>query len=113
MAVNEDYLLFIQEQLSKIGDFETKKMFGGVGFFKDGLMFGMIGQGTFRLKVDDANIADYEAKGMKPMFSKDGKSSLPYWEVPAEVYEDMDLLKGWANLSIQVAIKAATKAKSK
>ena len=78
-------------------------MFGGVGFFKDGLMFGRIGQGTFCLKV-----ADYKAKGMKPMTSKDGKSSMPYWEVPAGVYEDMDLLNFWTTLSIQAAIKAKT-----
>ena len=72
MAVNEDYLLFIQDQLSTIGDFETKKMFGGVGFFKDALMFGMIGGSTFCLKVVESNIADYKANGMKPMTAKDG-----------------------------------------
>ena len=34
MAVNNDYLLFIQEQLSCSGTFETKKMFGVVGFLR-------------------------------------------------------------------------------
>ncbi|MEQ8682862.1 MAG: TfoX/Sxy family protein, partial [Cyclobacteriaceae bacterium] len=50
MASKEDYLNFLKDQLSGIGEFETKKMFGGHGFFKDGLMFGMLGSGIFRLK---------------------------------------------------------------
>ena len=28
-------------------------MFGGIGFFKEGVMFGMIGGNKFKLKVDD------------------------------------------------------------
>jgi TfoX/Sxy family transcriptional regulator of competence genes len=33
MAYSEDYLNFVIDQLSEVGDFEHKKMFGGVGFF--------------------------------------------------------------------------------
>ena len=109
MAVNEDYRVYIEEQLSGIGAFESKKMFGGIGFFKDGIMFGMIGRGILRLKVDATNQADYEANDMQPMYSKDGKSSLPYWEVPVHVVEDPAQLKDWANLSIEVAINARKK----
>jgi DNA transformation protein len=47
-------------------------MFGGIGFFKDGLMFGMIGRGVLRLKIDETNQADYDAAGMQPMFPKMG-----------------------------------------
>ena len=58
MAVKEAYLDFVKEQLEPIGSFDTKKMFGGVGFFMDGIMFAMIAKGVFRFRVDQANQLD-------------------------------------------------------
>ncbi len=109
MAVNEDYLEFIKDQLSNITPFETKRMFGGVGFFKNGLMFGMLGKGVFRLKVDETNQQEYEDQGMKPLMSKTGKKGMPYWEVPVEVFEDKSELTSWVQKSIEVAQNAANK----
>jgi TfoX/Sxy family transcriptional regulator of competence genes len=53
MPVNQEYLDFIIDQIELIQPFETKKMFGGIGFFKEGRMFAMIGGDKFRLKVDE------------------------------------------------------------
>ena len=106
MAYSKEYLDYILGQLSLFGDVQTKKMFGGVGIFHDGLMFGMIGGDIFRLKVDESNIADYEARGMQPYSSGNKKKSMPYWEVPADVIEDPELLKVWADKSYQAAVKA-------
>lgn len=106
MAVNEDYLSFVLDQLDGIGEIEMKRMFGGVGFFHEGLMFGKIGGDTFRLKVDDHNKKDYEDKGMKPFYSEKKKKGMPYWEVPVDVLEDKDELAIWANKSIEAAKRA-------
>jgi len=78
MAVSEDYLNYVLDQLSEFGEIDNKRMFGGVGFFKEGLMFGKIGSDTFRLKVDQYNQKDYEDKGMKPYFNKKKKKGMPY-----------------------------------
>ena len=78
MAFAKEDLDFIVDQLTGIVDFEVKKMFGGVGFFHDGLMFAMIGYGKFRLKVDESNQSDFEEKGMKPLHSKSKKKGMPY-----------------------------------
>ncbi len=103
MAVSEEFKNFIVDQLSEFAPFDTKKMFGGIGFFKDGKMFGMIGGDTFRLKVDDHNRPDYEAAGMKPYESKSKKKGMPYWEVPPDVVEDKATLKKWAEKSFEAA----------
>jgi len=108
MASNEEYLEYIKDQLSGLGEFETKKMFGGHGFFKDGLMFGMLGSGIFRLKVDESNEQDYIDKGMKPYYSDKKKKGMPYWEVPTDVLEDAAELSKWASKSVNIAIKAAS-----
>ncbi len=106
MAVSEDYLNFITDQLSDFGDVEVKRMFGGIGFFKEGLMFGKIGSDTFRLKVDKHNQDEYEKRGMKPFYSKDKKKGMPYWEVPADIIEDRSQLKEWATKSFEAAVRA-------
>ena len=71
---------------------DIKRMFGGVGLFRDGLMFGKIGSDVFRLKVDEHNKAEYEARGMKPFVHPTKKKGMPYWEVPADVVEDRAVL---------------------
>lgn len=105
MAVNQNYLNFILDQLSDLEDFTFKKMFGGVGFFKDGKMFGAIMGGTFRLKADETSQADFEAYDMEPFYYKGKPTSMPYWEVPAEILEDRQLLKQWAEKAHQIAMK--------
>lgn len=109
MAVSEEYLKYISDQLSEFGGFETKRMFGGVGFFKEGLMFGKIGSETFRLKVDESNQGEYEARGMKPFYSETKKKGMPYWEVPADIIEDRSSLAQWAQTSFEIAMKSAKK----
>lgn len=106
MAVSKNYLDYILEQLSGFGEVQIKNMFGGVGLFHDGLMFGKIGGDTFRLKVDEFNQADYEAKGMKPFYSEKKKKGMPYWEVPPEIVEDPVQLREWAAKSYQAAVRS-------
>ncbi|MEZ5038603.1 MAG: TfoX/Sxy family protein [Saprospiraceae bacterium] len=101
--INNDYLNYVSDQLTEIGEFETKKMFGGIGFFKDGNMFAMIGNNVFRLKVDESNQADFEKHGMKPYHSDTKKKGMPYWEVPEGILNDKKELAKWASKSIQLS----------
>lgn len=106
MAVNEDYLNYIIDQLSEFGTVDIKRMFGGIGLFHQGLMFGKIGGETFRLKVDQHNQKDYEDKGMKPYYSEKKKKGMPYWEVPVDILEDKDALASWATKSYEAALRS-------
>lgn len=106
MAVNEEYLKYIQDQLTEFGAFDIKRMFGGIGIFKDGLMFAKIGGDTFRLKVDESNQKQFEDRGMKPSYSEKKKKGMPYWEVPQDILEDRKELAKWANQSFKIAFKS-------
>lgn len=110
MAVDNSYLEFIVEQLSEFDALHnfgvtTKKMFGGVGIFCNGVMFGMIGGGKFRLRVDEENKPDYEAKGMNSYNPKKKGKGMPYWEVPVEVLEDKTQLTKWATKAHEAALR--------
>lgn len=97
MAVNKDYLKYVQDQLSEFGDVEIKRMFGGIG------------GDIFRLKVDETNQKDYEEKGVKPFHSEKKKKGMPYWDVPQDILDDRSELAKWANKSFEIARKTSNK----
>ena len=109
MAVDSDFQEFIVDQLATI-PLVPRRMFGGVGFFVDGLMFGLIGRSdTLFFKTDELNVAEYEALGAEPFTYSRGekKSSMGYHTVPAEILDDGEELTAWAEKAIAVARRAA------
>lgn len=102
MAFSQDYLEFILEQLEEFWEVTYKKMFGGVGFYKAGTMFGGIMKGTLHLKVNEETRSEYEAQGMTPFMAS-------YYEVPVDILEDSTQLAVWAEKAYQVALVAKNK----
>lgn len=87
-------------------------MFGGIGLFVDGLMFGIItGTDTLYLKADDALAAEFVALGAGPMsYTRAGKTrSMSYYAVPAEFLDDPEALTAWAQKAIAAAHRADAK----
>jgi DNA transformation protein len=105
MAINQSQLDFIIDQLQGVGEFTHKRMFGGIGFFKDGIMFALLGNGIFNLRVDESNVEDYNAYGMKRFLATEEKKGLPYYEVPVDILEDKDKLTEWALVAFEAAVR--------
>jgi len=111
MAYDEKQAEHVTKQLESFGKFETKKMFGGLGYFRDGRMFGVIMHGAFRLKGDEETSKDYAAYGFGKHKIPGKKMEMPYYEVPEEILEDKKKLKAWAEKAYGVALKAKKKKK--
>jgi DNA transformation protein len=112
MPISDSYLQYVLEQLSPLGEVTAKRMFGGVGLFRDGLMFGLIADYVLYLKVDDSNRGTYQAVGMMPFRPGDKSPVMPYYQVPVGVMEDKETLMEWAQKSFVIAEqKAAEKGK--
>ena len=108
MAFSPDYLDFVLDQLSGFGPLDHKKMFGGVGIYKNGLMFAGIMNGSLHFKVDDLTREAYLQRDMQP-FGKMGKKMPTYYQVPIEVVEDRDELAGWAESAYAAALRSKKK----
>lgn len=109
MSVSADFLEYVIEQLSGVAKITSRRMFGGVGLYANDLFFALIDDDTVYLKVDDSNRADFVARGCKAFrpFADDPTYSMNYFELPADVLEDADLLRPWARKSFAVAASAA------
>jgi DNA transformation protein len=82
-------------------------MFGGVGLFQDGLMFGLIADDVLYFKVDDSNRGDYQKAGMGPFRPRKKSPAISYYQVPIDVLEDRETLAQWAHRSFAVARQKA------
>ena len=99
-------MTFMEEQLSKLEGVTLKKMFGGVGIFKEGIMFAMISaEERFYFRTDALSKGKFEALGMGPFdHAKKGKG-MPYHEAPNEIIEDQDKITEWASEAFETALR--------
>lgn len=112
MAVSPEFLEFVMEQLGRVTPVTSRRMFGGVGVYSDGIFFAVMDDETLYLKVDDTNRPDFEAIGTGPFrpFGED-KQGMQYYELPADLLEDPDQLRPWVHRAIDVARRARVKKK--
>ncbi|MBD79853.1 MAG: hypothetical protein CL840_13140 [Crocinitomicaceae bacterium] len=113
MAVDAEYQAYIEQQLEPFGEYQAKSMFGGLGFFRDGVMFGAIMHGAFRLKGDETTAPDYAKYGKKEHEIPGKKMKMPYYEVPQEIMDDPATLKEWAIKAWEIALKTKKPKKKK
>ncbi|HEU4388267.1 MAG TPA: TfoX/Sxy family protein, partial [Blastocatellia bacterium] len=103
MPVSDEYIEFILDQLRGVGEVLPKRMFGGVGLYRDILFFGLIAGDVLYLKVDEVTRPEYERAGSKPFQPYGDAYSMNYYAVPAHVLEDAEMLCRWASQAIEVA----------
>src|SRR5258708_33414147 len=106
MAVSESYREFVLEQLGRVTPVTGQSMFGGVGIYAQGLFFALITEDRLCFKVDDATRPDFEKSGMEPFRPFGENSAMGYYEVPADVVEDVGQLETWIKKAIDVAAAA-------
>jgi DNA transformation protein len=89
------------EALASVGEVSSRKMFGGLGIFESGTMFGIVNSaGQIYLRTGDENIDLFTNAGSH----KHGK--MPYHSVPDAVLKDESALILYAESSIAVSRRA-------
>ena len=108
MAVDSQFQDYIAEMLEPMGGVSVRRMFGGVGLFRQGLMFGLIFGDTLYLKTDAGNRPDFEAAGCSRFTyqSRNRERDLGYYTLPAEALDDAQEMLDWADSAFQAACRA-------
>lgn len=85
-------------------------MFGGVGIYAGDVFFALIDDDTLYFKVDDSNRNDFVAASMGPFRPfGDERDKMQYYEVPADLLDDPDALRPWAEKAMAVAARKKVK----
>ncbi|MEM7067668.1 MAG: TfoX/Sxy family protein [Pseudomonadota bacterium] len=107
MTVEREFEEFLQELFEPVGGVSLRRMFGGLGVFRHGLMFGLVADGRLCLKVDDKNRQDYENE-CSGEWSYDGKGKpvkMGYWYVPERLMDEPEEFAIWAERAFDAAVR--------
>jgi DNA transformation protein len=111
-----DFANYCCELLSGVGPCTAKRMFGGFGISTGGLTFALVadlGSGEILwLKADDSTRGLFEAQGCGRFtydMTRNGvrsAHSLGYYSAPEEAMESEALMRPWARLALECALRA-------
>jgi DNA transformation protein len=106
---------YLLELLVPLGPVSSRRMFGGVGLFLNGTMFGLIARDELYFKVGDTNRAAFVTAGEAPFSyaTKDGTHTIgSYWRCPPDLLDGSEPFLEWARGAIEAAA-AASRSKPK
>ena len=113
MALQAEFVDWFEELFSVVPDTNIKKMFGGIGAFRQGVMYALaLKDGRISLKADEETIAEFKAEGCEEWSHerKDGKRVyMGYWYIPERLTDDPDEMSTWAMKAWEVALRADAK----
>jgi DNA transformation protein len=108
LRVTPEFGDFVLDQLARVPQLRSKRMFGGIGLYSGDAFFGILAADELFFKVDDSNRSAYQAAGSAPFRPVANRPvSMSYWRVPLEVLEDQGELATWALAAIRAAGNAA------
>jgi DNA transformation protein and related proteins len=104
-----DYLL---ELFGPLGGVTMKRMFGGIGIRRNGLMFALSADDVLYFKADEQTIPAFQAEGCGPFIfrSRDGReTATSYWRAPDRLFDDPEAFADFAAAAEAAAIRASTR----
>ena len=100
----------LTDVLRPLGGVAARRMFGGAGLFRDGVMFVLISDEVLYLKADATTIPAFEAEDLGPFTygTKNGKRVLTsYWRAPERLLDDDEEMRVWCRRASELAIRSA------
>lgn len=102
--MSDEQIAFVRDLFRELSAISTRKMFGGLGIYSEGVIFAIIGpEETLLIKARGQLAEDLAAEGCE-QWSYDGKSGkpsvMPYWSLPDAALDDPDEACAWARRSL-------------
>ena len=107
-AASAQQLNFLKEQMAGFGPVEARRMFGGAGLFRDGLMFALVAEDILYLKADAESAAAFEAEQLAAFSyaTKTGEHTLTsYRRAPERCLDDESEMAQWCRLAWGAALR--------
>lgn len=111
MAVGAEFQAFVLDVLAPLRP-TARRMFGGVGIMRDGLMFALLSQDAMYFRIDETTRARFEAEGSGPFtYARAGRQATigSYFAVPERLYDEPEELVAWARDAVAAARRNASR----
>lgn len=99
----------IHELFSGVAPVSIRRMFGGKGIYRDGVIFAIEVDGELMLKADAQTAPDFSAAGCSQWVYTHAKSgrvtAMPYWSIPDEAMDDPGAMTPWARKAIDASVR--------
>jgi DNA transformation protein and related proteins len=107
-ASRNEFVDYVIELMADWATVSARKMFGGYGLYREGLMFALIVADELFLKADENNMAQFESAGSHPFVyqSKVRTVQLSYWSAPAASLDSPAEMGGWCRSAYGSALRA-------
>lgn len=104
MAVSAQFNAFVLDLLNAVTPVSGRRMFGGVGYYADGLFFALAADDLLYFRIDESSRADFESEGMQAFAPLGpGSKSMNYYTVPARLYDEAEELAVWMRRALRAA----------
>jgi DNA transformation protein len=110
VSTSAEFLEFVKEQMAGFGPVSLRRMFGGAGVFREGLMFALIADEVLYFKADQATEGHFKAEGLSPFTyetKRNPRTVMSYWRAPERCLDDPDDMTDWCRRAYAVALKSA------
>jgi DNA transformation protein len=103
----DEFVIHLLDLLRRWAPVAARRMFGGYGLFRGGIMFGLVADEALFFKTDAGNRPAYEAACMAPFrYRRAGKMvALSFHAVPPDLLEAGDELAPWAAGAYAAALR--------
>ncbi len=110
MGISKEAALHLEDLFSALSGSSVRRMFGGAGVFRDGLMYALsLDDGRIALKADMETIPAFRAEGMSEWtypHRGGGQASMGYWYMPERLFDEPDEFRLWAQGAFEAAMRA-------
>ena len=105
MAISDEDIAFALDLFADVGPLSTRKMFGGLSIYCDGVIFAIVmSDGQILLKGQGAMQDRYAALGMQRWhYPQTGKppTAMPYWHLTNDMLDDPETVTDLARVALE------------
>jgi len=107
---SNEFVDYVVELMAEWATVAARRMFGGYGLYREGLMFALIVDDELFFKTDTENVVQLERSGSRPFIyqSQDRAVQLSYWSAPADSLDSPAEMAVWCRSAYGAALRAQT-----
>jgi len=103
-----EFVAYVLELMANWARVSARKMFGGYGLYREGLMFSLIVDDELFFKTDALNVTQFEQAGSRPFIyqSQNRTVQMSYWSAPETSLDSPAEMSIWCQSAYDAALRA-------